>query len=115
MWNKVTFGGKKVISNGLVNRRERERALFLSGIPAAVSVTGGQVTGGEAKPMIKSKTQWWAGLGLSGVLAEMTGAFSNLKAIVPDLLIKIGPLVLLALIFVALMANRYLESRKGIH
>lgn len=33
MWNKITRGGKKVVSKGLVNRRERERALFISCAP----------------------------------------------------------------------------------
>lgn len=31
MWNKVTVNGKKVVSNGLVNRRELEKNLFLLG------------------------------------------------------------------------------------
>lgn len=30
LWNKETIGGKKIVSKGLVNRREAERVLFLS-------------------------------------------------------------------------------------
>jgi lysozyme len=30
MWNKVTVNGKKVVSNGLVNRRDAEISLFFS-------------------------------------------------------------------------------------
>ncbi len=33
-WNKVTKNGKKEVSDGLTNRRKKERALFLKGMVA---------------------------------------------------------------------------------
>jgi len=32
VWNKVTIGGKKEFSQGLANRRAKEKALFLKGL-----------------------------------------------------------------------------------
>jgi lysozyme len=43
LWNKITVSGKKIISNGLVARRAKETALFLTpveaGFPVPVSAT----------------------------------------------------------------------------
>ncbi len=113
MWNKITVGGKKVISSGLRNRRERERALFLTGIASGV-VAGGGVTGGEAKPLRHSKTQW---LGLGGVLTTMLTAWGQIQRDAPDIVVQIAPYApyLLGFIFLAVMFNRYMDSRKGVH
>ena len=72
------------------------------------------VTGGEAKPMLKSKTQW---LGLGGVLTTMLTAWGQLSRDAPDVIAQIAPYApyLLGLIFLAVMFNRYMDSRKGVH
>ena len=115
MWNKITVGGKKIISPGLSSRRERERSLFLTGISITTGIgDGGVVTGGEAKPLVKSKTEW---MGLSGVLTTMLTAWGQLHRNAPDIIVLIAPYapILLGLIFVAVMFNRYMDSRKGVH
>jgi len=115
-WNKITVNGQKVVSSGLINRRNKERALFLSEqAPTEHPRTRPQsVTGGEAKPAIKSKTQW---LGLGGVLASIMGAWSQLKLGAPEIVDTLLPYLpyLLGLIFVAVMFNRWIDSRKGVH
>lgn len=67
------------------------------------------------KPMIKSKTQWLAGVGLTGVLAQVLAAFSSIKLVVPEVILTFGPLTLLGMIFAAIMVNRLIDSLKGIH
>ncbi len=115
-WNKITVDGEKVVSDGLVKRRERERALFLSGAPVATATGAarGKVSGGEAKPARKSKTQW---LGLSGVLTVMLTAWGQIRRDAPEVIVVVGDYApyVLGLIFVAVMFNRWLESRKGEH
>ncbi len=116
MWNKITRNGVKERDQGLVNRRERERMLFLRGTvpPAPVAGTGGVVTGGEAKPMSRSKTQW---LGLGGVLTTVLTAWGQLSRDAPDIIAQIAPYApyLLGVIFLGVMFNRYMDSRKGVH
>ena len=116
MWNKITRNGVKERDQGLVNRRERERMLFLRGTvpPAPVAGTGGVVTGGEAKPMIRMKTQW---LGLGGVLTTMLTVWGQLSRDAPDIIAQIAPYApyLLGVIFLAVMFNRYMDSRMGVH
>ena len=115
MWNKITVDGKKTISPGLRNRRERERFLFLTGIPATTGVgDGGAVTGGEAKPLIKSKTAW---IGFGGVLTSILTVWSQLRLNAPEIFEFVGVWApaLLGAIFLVVMLNRYLDSRKGVH
>lgn len=116
MWNKITVQGQKVISTGLKNRRERERALFLTDTAQTPPVhpAGAEITGGAAKPLIQSKTQW---LGLSGVLTAMLTAWGQLRRDAPEIIAQIAPYApyLLGAIFVAVMFNRWMDSRKGIH
>ena len=114
-WNKITVDGKKVVLAGLKNRREQERAVFLSGTPTVLKTgTGSVVTGGEAKPMSHSKTQW---LGLGGVLTTVLTAWGQLGRDAPDIIAQIAPYTpyLLGVIFLAVMFNRYMDSRKGVH
>ena len=115
MWNKITVSGKKVISNGLTNRRERERGLFLQGMRETIDHYPRQgITGGEAKPNKQSKTLW---MGLSGVLASIMAAWGQLKVGAPELVETLTPYLpyLLGAIFVAVMFNRWMDSRKGVH
>ena len=115
MWNKITRNGVKERDQGLANRRERERMLFLRGtVTDPIADTGGTVTGGEAKPMIRSKTQW---LGLGGVLTTMLTAWGQLSRDAPDIIAQVAPYApyLLGVIFLAVMFNRYMDSRKGVH
>ena len=115
MWNKITRNGVKERDQGLVNRRERERMLFLTGTDTApVAGTGDGITGGEAKPMSRQKTQW---LGLGGVLTTMLTAWGQLSRDAPDIIAQIAPYApyLLGVIFLAVMFNRYMDSRKGVH
>ena len=69
----------------------------------------------NVKPMIKSKTQWLAGVGLTGVLAQVLAAFSSIKLVVPEVVLTFGPLALLGVIFAAIMVNRLIDSLTGIH
>ena len=69
----------------------------------------------DVKPLIKSKTQWLAGVGLTGVLAQVLAAFSSIKLVVPEVVLTFGPLALLGMIFAAIMVNRLIDSLKGIH
>ena len=69
----------------------------------------------NVKPLIKSKTQWLAGVGLTGVLAQALAAFSSIKLVVPEVVLTFGPLALLGTIFAAIMVNRLIDSLKGIH
>ncbi len=115
MWNKITVDGVKTYDQGLANRRERERALFLKGTHQALETgAAGGVTGGEAKPLRRSKTQW---LGLSGVLTARLTAWGQLHRDAPEIIEQIAPYApyLLGFIFLAVMFNRYMDSRKGIH
>ena len=115
MWNKITVQGQKVISTGLKNRRERERTIFLTGTSRPrVRFAGAEITGGEAKPLVRSKTQW---LGLGGVLTTMLTAWGQLTRDAPDVILLIAPYTpyLLGVIFVAVMFNRWMDSRKGVH
>ena len=117
LFNKSREDGVLKFNQGLANRRERERVLFLARAPdsAPVPATRGNVYGGKAKPMIRSRTQWWAGLGLTGVLANILTAYSSIKVAVPEVILTVGPLVLLGGVFVAIMVNRLIDSRKGVH
>ncbi len=115
MWNKITVNGLKKRSAGLAGRRERERALFLTGtFTAPEAAAGGGISGGEAKPMVKSKTAW---LGLSGVLTAMLTTWGQLSRDAPGVFEMIVPYApyLLGLIFFAVMFNRWIDSRKGVH
>ena len=115
MWNKITVNGQKVISTGLKNRRERERAIFLTGTSRPrVRFAGAEITGGEAKPLVRSKTQW---MGLGGVLTAVLTAWGQLNRDAPDVILMIAPYTpyLLGAIFVAVMFNRYMDSRRGVH
>lgn len=104
------------VVGGLVARREAERTLFLTNVHAdAVTEARGEITGGETKPAVKSKTHWLAGIGLTGVLADILGAFTSIKSSAPEVLQVVGPVALLGLIFVFIMVNRYLEARRGEH
>lgn len=115
-WRKA--GGQVI--RGLVRRREDERALFMTTmgttkVDAPVDepkVASGGVEGGEAKPMAKSKTQW---LSLSGVFAALVAMYQDFNAAAPDVVEKVGPVLIIALIFGGIMLNRWLESRKGEH
>ena len=107
MWNKITVNGKKEISQGLVNRRNKERALFLSSVDA-VSLTG-RATGGEAKPMNKSKTMIASLTGLATLGGAVLPSFGTMDWRVALPLIAIGGL------FAYLAFNRWLESRRGVH
>ena len=115
MWNKITVDGKKIVSRGLTNRREQERALFLTGIPVAVAAgDGGAITGGAAKPLIKSKTAW---IGFGGVLTSILTVWSQLRLNAPEIFEFVGVWApaLLGAIFLIVMLNRYIDSQKGIH
>ena len=116
MWNKITRNGVKERDQGLVNRRERERLLFLTGTvpPAPVAGTGGVVTGGEAKPISRSNPHW---PGLGAAPTTMLTAWGQLSRDAPDIIAQIAPYApyLLGVIFLAVMFNRYIDSRKGVH
>ena len=115
LWNKITRNGVKERDQGLANRRERERMLFLRGtVTVPETGTGSVITGGEAKPMSHSKTQW---LGLGGVLTTVLTAWGQLSRDAPDVIAQIAPYApyLLGVIFLAVMFNRYMDSRKGVH
>lgn len=115
MWNKITVQGQKVISVGLKNRRESERTFFLTGTARPrIRFAGAEITGGEAKPLRHSKTQW---MGLSGVLTVMLTAWGQLNRDAPEIISMIAPYTpyLLGAIFVAVMFNRYMDSRMGVH
>lgn len=109
-WNKA--GGKTL--RGLVRRREAERQLFLSGRNrAAEEAPAGPITGGEQKPLAKSKTVGGAGLGV--VAATGLGLWQQFQdAGVPEMLGTAAPWVLVA-IFGFLLVNRWLEARRGEH
>ncbi len=115
LWNKITIDGVKTYDQGLANRRERERALFLKGtLQVPGTGVGGGVTGGEVKPLVRSKTQW---LGLGGVLTTMLTAWGQLQRDAPDIIVQIAPYApyLLGFIFLAVMFNRYMDSQRGVH
>ena len=89
--------------------------LFLKGtVTVPEAGTGDGVTGGEAKLMRHSKTEW---LGLSGVLTTVLTAWGQLTRDAPDIIAQIAPYgpYLLGVIFLAVMFNRYMDSRRGIH
>lgn len=118
-WNKVTRGGVKVRSDGLVARREAERALFIEGvrelagqeIAAAPQPTPkGRITGGEHKPLVKSKTFDTALLGTllsggSGIGTAIAGM--DWRVAIAFLVVGGG--------FAFLGFNRWLEWKRGEH
>lgn len=115
MWNKITVNGRKVVSLGLSNRRERERALFLKDTSITTGIgDGGAVTGGEAKPLVQSKTAW---IGFGGVLTSILTVWSQLRLNAPEIFEFVGiwAPALLGAIFLIVMLNRYIDSQKGIH
>lgn len=106
-WNKVTINGKKVVSRGLVNRREKEKAMFLE--PLATNekdfgVDRPKPEAEELKSLAESKTNALSISGLATTGLTMAGQ-------VPA---KIG-LIIVVVILVAVLVNRYLDRKKGIH
>jgi lysozyme len=124
MWNKVRNKTTRAleVNEGLVNRRERERDLFLANMPPEVPppirssqpVANGDVVGGEAKPLRESKTQW---LGMSGILTAIIAAWSQLRTGAPELVTWAVPYLpyIFGLIFAAVLLNRWWDSKKGIN
>ena len=113
MWNKATVNGKKVKLRGLVRRREAERALFLTPQEpendyAETERPAGPVTGGEGKPLTKSKTTIAGGTLVAGL-----GAYSQIKDAMPEVA-AYAPYILAA-IAAYIVFNRFMESRAGEH
>jgi lysozyme len=108
-WNKVTINGKKMVSNGLRARRERERALFLSNMPGEDGTVSGPVTGGEQKSPAQSKTILGSLAGLGTLLGALVPSFSTMDWRTAGLLVGVGGL------FAYLAFNRWLEARRGEH
>src|SRR5690606_2615038 len=78
LWNKITVGGKKVVSNGLVRRRAAEAALFTmdvaplgNAVPESVPQ---QVSIGADKPLTESREM------RGSVFAGISLAFSELAS-----------------------------------
>lgn len=114
-WDKITVQGKKIVEHGLSVRRATERSLFQSN---ADTINGGvypgTVTGGEAKDLIKSKTQWLAG---GGIFTSALALWSEFKMAAPELLGIVAPYLpfAFAAIFVGVLVNRYIDSKNGVH
>jgi lysozyme len=112
-FRKGRVNGKLVVIPGLVRRREMERTLFMEGsmVGSAVVEDPGPITGGNPKPMVKSKTAW---LSLTGVMGSMMAAWSQLRVGAPEIIDMILPYLpyLLGVVFLAVMFNRWLDSRK---
>ena len=98
-WNKA--GGKVV--QGLVNRREAERALFMRDVVQE---------SGELKPMKASKEQ---AAGLLGVIAAAGKVWADTKASVPELVEWAGAYAMYGLIvlFGFFIVNRWMARRRG--
>jgi lysozyme len=110
-WNKITKDGKKVVSRGLVNRREAERQMFLAGVQKDDSVVGGPVSGGEHKPIIKSKTVTTAVLG--GLLPAVLEKVGMIKSSVPEVFNSIDVVWVMAAAVAIIIAIRIYEMKKG--
>lgn len=117
-FNKATVNGVKKTLSGLVNRREQERAIFLSDytVPAhdAQDIRGDMVTGGEHKPLAKSKTA------TAGVVGAVTGGLSlwgEFKESVPEVVQILSPALLVVAIGVCVFVvwNRRREAKAGEH
>ena len=103
-------GGK--VLRGLVRRREVERQLFNTPVVAEVDEVGriNNVTGGEAKPLAKSKT---VGLGAGAGVATILPMISQIRDTLPELA-EYMPYIALVL-FALIIFNRWNDSRRGIH
>lgn len=118
-WKKVTVNGQKIVSNGLVQRREHERRLFMEGVAELVgdqpseapmpTPRPGEAEGGEQKSIASSKTAAGAVTGMAGAAATVAQGFAYIdwRVAVP-LILVIGAL---GFIFI----NRWLEAQKGEH
>ena len=105
-WNKA--GGK--VLRGLVRRREAERALVLSDVPAAPEeAILGPVEAEEVKPLAKSKTMW-----AGGVLAASIPLYEQIRDLLPSVAAEYGHWVL-AGIAALVVLNRVAERRAGSH
>lgn len=101
------------VLRGLVRRREAERALFLTpdagGIEEApVERPDGPVTGGEQKPLHKSKT-----LAAGGTILGGLGVYTQVKEAIPEVA-DYGLYILIAVAGYVVL-NRILEARAGEH
>jgi len=103
-WNKATVNGQKVSVQGLVNRREDERKMFLSDLPTIGGDIPVQVEAEELKPLSSSKTN---GLTFAGV--------ATLVADKLELIPKEYVIVVLGVIFVGYFINRWMDRRRGVH
>ena len=115
MWNKITVNGRKVVSLGLSNRRERERALFLKDTSITTGIgDGGAVTGGEAKPLVQSKNAW---IGFGGVPTSILTVWSQLRLNAPEILEFDGiwPPSILGSTFLLVLPTRTLDIQYEIH
>ncbi len=113
-FNKIHRNGVLQVSNGLVKRRERERTLFLAISTIGLASSRGAVYGGEAKLMHQSKTQWF---GLGGVLTTGLAAWGQMRNDAPELVMWALPYLpyIFGMIFAAVMFNRWIDSRRGVH
>ncbi len=108
-------GGKKI--RGIVRRREAERTLFLSDenhVKSPMPPVRGEITGGEHKPVTKSKT---AGTGILGAVTAGLAAWAQFKETAPEVVESVGPYagILALLVCGFVIWNRYRESAVGEH
>ncbi len=83
LWNKITVNGKKVVSNGLVARRAKETALYLTPVEAAEVIGGARTMPQEVAPpvtMTASKINISAAAtGVSALAAMGSSVASSIK------------------------------------
>lgn len=108
-FNKVTIGGKKVVSKGLVNRRASEVDLFLSDRDDAPLHEG--ITGGEHKPLRKSSTMQAGGLGVVGLVLGKIGDLGWLGQLSNTAQLAVIGLVC---VIVAVMGRRIWDHYMGV-
>jgi lysozyme len=114
-WNKVTKNGKKVVSSGLVKRREAEVALWLAGADTLedhLSVGEEVASGSPASPEKIGRLSVTQLLGGAGAALGSVQAFlATLQPVSWELVALVG--VLAAVVGVAVIVRRWEDQKKG--
>lgn len=114
-WNKITRGGKKVVSKGLVNRRAAE-VLFWSDGGLEPAETNARPVPAE-KPTVAEAVKTDTGKGAVAVASTVAAAGAALQAAAPHLevverLIRTAPLVLALVAAVAVVGVLVWRARR---
>lgn len=112
-WNKVTIDGRKVVVQGLINRRAAEAALWASAADSAATA-GARPVAPALKHLAKSKELGGSAVGAAGLVAAGTSIFSALGNLSDTAqLVAVGGLIVAGVAFWFLAGNRLIARLNG--